>query len=78
MSGLLCALDKCPGVRPVGVGETWHRATAKILLLVAGAEAKETCGIDQLCAGLEAGIKDSIHAIQALWNLHEMEEQWEF
>ena len=40
MSGRLCALDKCPGVRPVGVGETWRRATAKIVLLVAGTEAK--------------------------------------
>jgi hypothetical protein len=79
MSGRLYALDKCPGVRPVGVGETWRRATAKILLLVAGAEAKEACcGIDQLCAGLEAGIEGGIHATQALWNLHETEENWGF
>ena len=78
MSGRLCALDKCPGVRPVGVGETWRRATAKILLLVAGAEAKEACGIDQLCAGLEAGIEGGIHAMQALWDLHETEEKWGF
>ena len=75
MSVRLCALDKCPGVRPVGVGETWRRATAKILLLVAGAQAKEACGIDQLCAGLEAGIEGGIHAMQALWDLHETEEK---
>jgi hypothetical protein len=78
MSGRLCALDKCPGVRPVGVGETWRRATAKILLLVAGAEAKEACGIGQLCAGLEAGIEGGIHAMQALWDLHKTEENWGF
>ncbi len=46
-----------------------------ILLLVAGADAKEACGIDQLCTGLEeAGIEGGIHAIQALWDLHETEE----
>ncbi len=66
MSGRLCALDKCPGVRLVGGGETWRRATAKILLLVACAEAQEACVLDQLCAGLEAGIEGGIHAIQAL------------
>jgi hypothetical protein len=45
---------------------------------VAGAEAKEACGINQLCAGLEAGIEDGIHVMQALWDLQEMEENWGF
>jgi hypothetical protein len=77
MSGRLCALDKSPGIHPFGVGETWRSATAKILLLVAGAEAKEACSINQLCAGLEAGIEGSIRAMQALWDLHKTEENWE-
>jgi hypothetical protein len=74
MIGRLCALDKCAGVRPLGVGETWRRAMAKILLLVAGAEAKNACGINQLCAGLEAGKESGINKMQALWDLHKMEE----
>jgi hypothetical protein len=41
-------------------------------------QAKEACGIDQLCAGLEAGIEGGIHAMQALWDLHETEENWGF
>jgi hypothetical protein len=43
-----------PGVRPVGIGETLERLGAKCVLLVCGDEAKEACGVDQLCAGLEA------------------------
>ena len=44
MSGRLIALDKQPGIRPVGVGETWRRFMAKCLLKVAGPEAKAACG----------------------------------
>jgi hypothetical protein len=43
----------------------------KCILLVAGKNArKESCGIDQLCAGLEAGAEQgSIHAMQHLWEI---------
>jgi hypothetical protein len=34
--------------------------------------------MDQLCAGLEAGIEGGIHVMQALWDLHETEENWGF
>ncbi len=78
MAGRLVALDKCPGVRPIGVGETWRRLAAKATLLVSGCDAKERCGIDQLCAGLEAGIEGGIHAIDELWRQHEEEEELDF
>ena len=44
MANRLIGLDKCPGVRPVGIGEIWRRLFAKTVLVVAGAEAKEECG----------------------------------
>jgi hypothetical protein len=47
----------CPGIRPVGIGETWRRAIAKCILMVAGSEAKETCGIDQLKLVWNRGLK---------------------
>ena len=40
MSGRLIALNKQPGIRLVGVGETWRSLMAKFLLWVAGPEAK--------------------------------------
>ena len=46
MSGWLIALDKSPGIRPVGIGETWRRLLAKCLLRVSGQEAKTACGTD--------------------------------
>ena len=48
MSGRLITLEKQPGIRPVGVGETWRRLMAKCLLRVAGPEAKAACGTTQL------------------------------
>ena len=56
MSGRLIALDKSPGIRPVGIGETWRRLLAKCLLRVSGQEAKAACGTEQLAGGVEAGI----------------------
>ena len=44
MSGQLIALDKQPGIRPVGVGETWRRMMVKCLMRVAGPEAKAHAG----------------------------------
>ena len=57
MSGWLIALDKQPGIRPVGVGETWRRLMAKCLLQVTTQEAKAACRTDQLTRGVEAGIE---------------------
>ena len=45
ISGRLIALDKSPGIRPFGIGETWRRLLAKCLLWVTGQEAKAACGM---------------------------------
>lgn len=66
MSGRLVALDKCPGIRPTGIGEVWRRLLAKYLLSVAASEATEACGTDQLCAGLKSGIERAIHAMNVI------------
>ena len=78
INGRLVAIDKCPGVRPVGIGELFRRLVAKCVLLVAGEEAQIACGVDQLCGGLEAGIEGGIHAMSSIWDAHSFEEQWGF
>ena len=71
----LAALDKCPGVRPLGIGEVVRRLIAKCVLRVCGEDAKAECGSTQLCAGLEAGIEGAIHAVQ---RAADVDESWEF
>ena len=56
MACRLVALDKRPGVRPVGIGDTLRRALAKLVMRAAGDQENKACGNLQLCACLEAGI----------------------
>ena len=63
MACCLVALDKSPGVRPVGIGETLRRALIKLVMKAAGDQAKTVCGNLQMCAGLEAGIEGATHAV---------------
>ena len=46
MSGRLILLDKQPSVHPVGVGKTWIRIIAKIILNVTVLEATIVCQYD--------------------------------
>ena len=59
----LVALDKRPGVRPVGIGETLRRDLAKLVMRASGYQAKTACGNLQMYAGLEAGIEGATHAV---------------
>ena len=64
MAKRLVALDKQPGVRPIGIGEIMQRLLAKIVIKDCMTQAKQTCNKTQLCAGLEAGIEGAIHAVR--------------
>ena len=78
MSGHLIALDKNPGVRPVGVGETWRGIFSNIVLKVTGPEVTMACQDDQLCAGLEVGIDGMFHRVQAIWDKNLTMNDWVF
>ena len=53
----LVALDKRPGVRPMGIGEKLRWALAKIVMRAAGDQVKAACGNLHLCTGLKADIE---------------------
>ena len=78
MSGRLIALNKQPGVRPVGVGETCWRLFAKIIVKVTGPESTMVCQDSQLCAGLNVLIDGAFHGVQALWDENLSTEEWVF
>ena len=67
MAARLVALDKQPGVRPVGIGEVYRRLFAKVLLKVIGSQATAACGNYNLCAGLLAGIEGAVHAVREIY-----------
>ena len=53
----LIALDKCPGVRPIGICECARRITSKAILSFTRGDIQDATGSLQLCAGQIAGIE---------------------
>ena len=66
----LIALDKCPGVRPIGICETARRIISKAVLQVTRADLQDATGSLQLCAGQIAGIEA---AMKEAFSLEETE-----
>ena len=64
----LIALDKCPGVRPIGICEIVRRIIAKAVLFVTKGDIQEAAGSRQLCAGQIAGTEAAIHAMRSIYS----------
>ena len=64
----LVALDKRPGVRPIGIGETTRRIIGKAILATIRDDIQEAAGPLQLCAGQEAGCEAAVHAVRQMFD----------
>ena len=71
MACKLIALDKCPGVRPIGIGEVIRRIVCKSIAIVARPDILDAVGVLQLCAGHEGGCEAAVHAMTKIYNLPE-------
>jgi len=71
VASCLIALNKCPGVRPIGIGETLHRIIGNAVCLATSLDAVLFCGSDQLCGELQAGIEGAIHGMNELFSAHQ-------
>ena len=69
----LIPLDKCPGVRPIGVGEVPRRIIAKAVLKVIGRDIEEAAGPLQVCAGQDGGCEAAVHAMREIFKNPESE-----
>ena len=68
VSGRLSALDKCPGVRPIGTGECLQRIICKSLAEFTKVDLEEACTTDQLACGLKAGVECANHALSDVFD----------
>ena len=61
----LIALNKNPGVRPIGIGEAYKRLIAKSILCIVRDDVLQAAGPIQLCAGQSSGCEASVLAMKA-------------
>ena len=64
----LIALDKCPGVRPIGVGETARRVIGKAIATATGNGIQEAAGPLRVCAGHLSGCEVVVHAMHHVFH----------
>ena len=69
----LIALDKSPGVRPIGVCEVDRRIISKAILFIIKGDIQEVAGANQLCGGQIAGVEAAVHAVRQLFNSDDTE-----
>ena len=69
VAGRLIALDKSPGVRPIGVGEVARRIICKAILTILNADILDTVGPSQLCAGQDSGFEAAVHIPSVIYIL---------
>ena len=73
MACRLIPLDKNPGLRPIGIGETLRRILGKAVMNVLKLDVKSSVGNLQLCAGHTGGCEVGVHAVVDMFNSEDTE-----
>ena len=63
MACRLIALDKKPGVCPIGICEVVRRIIAKAILSITRGDIQDAAGSVQLCAGQKCGTEAAVHTM---------------
>ena len=69
----LIPLDKCPGVRPIGISEIPRRIISKAILWILSPDIQDAAGPLQVCAGQVGGCEAAIHAMRLAFNNQDVE-----
>ena len=73
LASRLVALNKQPGVRPIGIGDTARRIIAKAVLIIVGPDIQDATGCRQLCGGQTSGTEAAVHAARTAFELETTE-----
>ena len=69
----LIPLDKNPGVRPIGIGETIRRIIGKSVMTLLKGDVTQSAGALQVCAGQDGGCEAAIHAMKRAFGSEDCE-----
>ena len=69
----LISLNKCPGVRPIGIGETVRRIIGKAIASTITEDIQEAAGPLQVCAGHISGCEAAVHAMRQVYESQQTE-----
>ena len=64
LNSRLIPLNKCPGVRPIGVGETVRRIVGKAIAWTLKLDIQKTAGPLQVCTGIKSGSEAAVHFVR--------------
>eukprot|EP00116_Pleurobrachia_bachei_P006387 sb/3466649/ len=73
LNSRLIPLNKCPGVRPIGVGETFRRIVGKVIAWTLKKEIQFVAGPRQVCTGVKSGCEAAVHFIKQQYEAEEAE-----
>ena len=69
----LIPLNKNPGLRPIGIGETLRRIIDKTVARLSKQDVVDSVGSLQVCAGHDTGCEAAIHSLRTIFQQEETE-----